>query len=152
MTHPRERPKTELERHYRALSLEERMRLALCEDLPDGYRELILRKEQWMHVRVYFARRVDLRPQEVEALLGDADHVIRLCIAKRHDLTSAQVACCVEDVDPNVRYFIARNPLLTDAQRQRLMVDGDPMVRRAAAKGPRAMEVRQRPGQARLVR
>lgn len=142
---------TELERQYKALSLEARMELALSATLPEAYRALMVR-EQWMHVKCYFARRVDLRPEEISALLGDQDHVIRLCIAKRADLDAAQIERCVGDRDPNVRYFIARHPALTADQRNRLLTDEDALVRRAAAKGPRPTQTRQRNGQAALVR
>lgn len=137
---------------YKLLSLDERMMLALYEALDAEQRRIILVEEQWMQVRVYFARRADLNGEEIEYLLDDQDHVIRLCLAKRDDLTPEQVARCVADRDPNVRYFIARNPLLTEAQRQHLMGDEDPLVRRAVGKGPRPVQYRQRDGQARLVR
>lgn len=144
-------PGVELERAYKALPLEERLQLALSPDLPAAYRTFMLR-EQWMVTKCYFARRLDLRPAEIEALLRDPDHVIRLCLAKRHDLSPAQVERCVNDRDPNVRYFIARNPLLSAAQRERLLRDPDPMVCRAATKGPRPLKTRCRPGQAELIR
>lgn len=137
---------------YKALSLEERLSLALREFLDDDVRQAILHAEQWMQVRVYFARRADLRPEEVALLLDDQDHVIRLCIAKRDDLSAEQVTRCVCDRDPNVRYFIARNPLLTPGQRAQLEKDVDPLVRRAAAKGPRPAKRSRRPGQAELIR
>lgn len=137
---------------YKALSLDERMALALREGLDAEQRRIILVEEQWMQVRVYFARRADLSGEEIEFLLDDQDHVIRLCLAKRGDLTAQQVERCVADRDPNVRYFIARNPLLTQAQRGRLAGDEDPLVRRAAGKGPRPVQYRQRNGQARLIR
>lgn len=142
---------SDLKREYKALPLDARMALALSDALPDAYRPLML-VEQWMHVKCYFARRLDLRPHEIAHLLDDQDHVIRLCIAKRPDLTPEQVERCVQDRDPNVRYFIARNPLLTAEQRARLTADEDDLVRRAAAKGPREPQTRQRPGQAVLVR
>lgn len=141
----------DLVREYKALPLDERMALALSDALPEAYRPLML-AEQWMHVKCYFARRLDLRPDEVARLLDDQDHVIRLCIAKRTDLIPGQVERCVHDRDPNVRYFIARSPLLTPEQRTRLAADEDELVRRAAAKGPREPQIRQRPGQAPLVR
>jgi len=140
-----------LEKTYKALPLSQRMELALSMALPDAYRPLML-EEQWMHVKCYFARRMDLRPGEITALLDDPDHVIRLCIAKRRDLSPEQVDRCVSDPDPNVRYFVARNPLLTGHQRERLLGDEDPLVRQAARKGPRPARTRQRPGQAELVR
>ncbi|MGA7801287.1 MAG: hypothetical protein WCC36_10800 [Gammaproteobacteria bacterium] len=127
------------------------MELALSLALPEEYRPLMV-KEQWMHVKCYFARRMDLRPREITALLDDPDHVIRLCIAKRHDLTPEQVARCVHDPDPNVRYFVARNPLLNDDQRRQLLGDEDGLVRQAARKGPRPARTRQRTGQAELIR
>lgn len=137
--------------HYKALSLGERMDLALSVALPAAYRPLLL-ADQWMQIKCYFARRLDLQPHEVAALLEDPDHVIRLCIAKRHDLSPAQVERCVVDRDPNVRYFIARNPLLDESQRQRLLNDGDELVRMAARKGPRELKIRHRPGQAEIIR
>ena len=140
------------ERSYKALSLQERLDLALRLELSDVERALILHREQWMQIRVYFARRLDLRSHEISILLDDADHVIRLCIAKRHDLTPKQVAQCVNDRDANVRYFIGRSPLLSEAQCAQLAADEDPIVRRAVAKGPRSLQTRQRPGQAELVR
>ncbi|MHB8253271.1 MAG: hypothetical protein ACYDEV_06120 [Acidiferrobacter sp.] len=140
------------ERAYKALPLEDRLQLALREQLSDRDRDLILHREQWMQVRCYFARRADLRPHEVAVLLNDQDHVIRLCIAKRRDLHPEQVARCVTDRDPNVRYFIARNVLLPADLRLNLQNDADPLVRRAAAKGPRAPRMAARPGQALLIR
>ncbi len=140
------------EKAYKALSLEERLTLALRQHLTDGERELILRREQWMQVRVYFARRADLRPHEIAFLLGDQDHVIRLCMAKRDDLTPEQITQCVTDRDPNVRYFIARNARLPEAALQQLLNDADPLVRRAAAKGPRPPRIEARPGRAAVVR
>jgi len=137
---------------YKALALDERMSLALRDNLDAEHRRIILREEQWMQVRVYFARRADLSNEEIEYLLDDQDHVIRLCIAKRDDLSAAQVERCVADRDPNVRYFIARNPLLDDVQRERLAGDEDPLVRRAVGKGARPVQYRQREGQARLIR
>ncbi len=142
---------TDLERQYKALSLEARMELALSATLPEAYRGFMLR-EQWMHVKCYFARRLDLRPEEISALLDDQDHVIRLCIAKRPDLSPAQIERCVGDRDPNVRYFVARHPALRADQRERLLADEDALVRRAAAKGPRPPQTRRRDGQATLVR
>lgn len=140
----------DIERQYKALGLEERMQLALSAQLASPYRALMLR-EQWMHIKCYFARRLDLTAHEVETLLDDQDHVIRLCIAKRGDLTPEQIARCVADRDPNVRYFIARHPKITATQRAQLLQDDDVLVRRSAAKGPRAPRIRQRPGQAPLV-
>lgn len=142
---------TDLAQHYKALALERRMELALTAELAEELRQLLLR-DQWLHVKCYFARRLDLRPHEVAQLLDDQDHVIRLCIAKRPDLAPEQIARCVADRDPNVRYFIARHPQLTAAQRERLREDADPLVRKAASKGPRAVQIRQRPGQAALIK
>lgn len=143
---------SEAEKAYKALPLEERLALALRQHLTEEERELILLREQWMQVRVYFARRADLRSHEIACLLADQDHVIRLCLAKRDDLTLEQIAQCVGDRDPNVRYFIARNPRLPEDSRQQLLNDADPLVRRAAAKGPRTVRIEARPGQAALVR
>lgn len=142
----------DVEKAYKALPLEERLALALRQHLTERERELILRSEQWMQVRVYFARRADLRPHEIAFLLADQDHVIRLCMAKRDDLTPEQIIQCVTDRDPNVRYFIARNARLPEAALQQLLNDIDPLVRRAAAKGPRVTRIEARPGQAALVR
>ena len=142
---------TDLTQHYKALALERRMELALAGELAEELRPLLL-QDQWMHVKCYFARRLDLRPHEVAALLDDQDHVIRLCIAKRPDLTPDQIARCVADRDPNVRYFIARHPGLTAAQRECLRQDMDPLVRKAAGKAPRVPQIRQRPGQAALIK
>ncbi len=137
---------------YKNLSLEDRLALALKTELTVAERDCILRHEQWMQVRCYFARRADLTAGEIAVLLDDQDHIIRLCIAKRPDLDASQVARCVRDRDPNVRYFIARNSLLETAQRQILLEDTDPLVRRAAAKGPRPARIEGRPGQAVLIR
>lgn len=145
-------PTPEQIRIYKARPLEDRLALALAEQLDDDTRQIILHEEQWMQVRCYFARRLDLRPQEINVLLNDSDHVIRLCIAKRHDLTAEQIEKCVGDRDPNVRHAIARHPALTEAQRNRLMADEDEIVRFAVQKGPKAFRTRQRPGQAMLVR
>lgn len=139
-------------RLYKALPLEERLALALNKDIDAIDRDNIVHREQWMQVRVYFARRLDLLPAEIEVFLNDQDHVIRLCIAKRSDLTPGQVAQCVADRDPNVRYFIARNMRLTSSQRELLLHDADPLVQRAATKGPRAPRITGRPGQALLIR
>lgn len=136
---------------YKQLDLQERMALAVAEPLDPAYRRFILR-DQWLQIRVYFARRADLSAAEIDLLGADDDHVIRLCIAKRDDLTAELVTKFVSDRDPNVRYFIARNPLITPAQRQQLLQDKDELVRQAAKKGPRAMTFRQRPGQAKLVK
>ena len=141
----------DLEKQYKDLPLEQRLALALSENLPDAYRPFMVR-EQWMVVKCYFARRVDFRPDEVRALIQDQDHVIRLCIAKRQDLNAELVEQCVNDRDPNVRYFIARNPLITAAQRQKLLNDGDELVSRVAKKGPREAQFRQRPGQTKLIK
>lgn len=143
---------SEAERAYKARPLEERLALALRQHLTEQERELILLREQWMQVRVYFARRADLRPHEIACLLADQDHVIRLCLAKRDDLTLKQIAQCAADRDPNVRYFIARNARLPEDLRKQLLNDADPLVRRAAAKGPRTVRIEARPGQAALVR
>lgn len=139
-------------RDYKGLPLEERLTLALREHLSLEERLLILRHEQWMQVRCYFARRADLVPDEIALLLEDQDHVIRLCVAKRPDLTSSQAARCARDHNPNVRYAIARNPALSDDLRKGLKADPDPLVRRAAAKGPRPPRITSRPGQAALIR
>lgn len=141
----------DLEQHYKALPLAERLDLALSETLPAAYRPFMVR-EQWMVIKCYFARRADLSPEEVAALIEDQDHVIRLCIAKRPDLTPAMVEKCVSDRDPNVRHAISRNALLDDAQRELLKHDEDPLVARAAAKGAKATQYRQRPGQTRVVK
>lgn len=141
----------ELEKQYKALPLEERLELALSENLPEAYRPFMVR-EQWMVVKCYFARREDLTLDEVNTLLDDQDHVIRLCLAKRQDLTPQMVERCVNDRDPNVRHAIARNPLITATQKQILLQDEDELVSRAAKKGPRAAQYRQREGQARLVK
>ena len=139
-------------RCYKLTPLADRLALALAEELDESRRQLILHHEQWMQVRCYFARRLDLRPAEIQELLNDADHVIRLCVAKRHDLSPEQIALCVADRDPNVRHAIARNPKLTVSQRSRLSADSDEIVRYAVTKGPRQLRTRQRPGQAVLVR
>lgn len=140
-----------LEKQYKALPLEERLELALSEELPDQYRPFMVH-EQWMVVKCYFSRRADLTLAEVNELLGDQDHVIRLCLAKRPDLTPQMVARCVNDPDPNVRHAIARNPLITDTQKQLLQQDEDELVSRAAKKAPRAAQYRQREGQTKLVK
>ncbi|MHB8454913.1 MAG: hypothetical protein ACYDDO_09500 [Acidiferrobacterales bacterium] len=139
------------EKQYRSLSLAERMELALSAELPEIFRPF-LASDQWLHVKCYFARRLDLRTNEIAQLLEDPDHVIRLCIAKRTDLSPEQVERCVGDPAANVRYFVARNPLVTEAQRNRLLADPDELVCRAARKGPREPRVRQRHGQVPLVR
>ncbi len=140
-----------LETQYKALPLEDRLNLALSDDLPEVYRPFMVR-EQWMVVKCYFARRADLSVEEVGALLADQDHVIRLCIAKRPDLTSEMVDLCVNDRDPNVRHAISRNPNITEAQRIQLRNDSDPLVAHAAAKPIKSVAFRQRPGQARLIK
>lgn len=145
-------PRTAKEKAYKALPLEDRLNLALRQDLTQEERDLILHKEQWMQVRVYFARRADLTASEIAVLLADQDHVIRLCMAKRPDLSPAQVRQCATDRDPNVRYFIARNALLPEDLRTLLQNDEDLLVRRAAAKGPRPPRIAARPGQAALIR
>jgi hypothetical protein len=142
---------SELEKTYKAIPLQERLDLALSPDLPAAYRPFMV-EEQWMVVKCYFARRADLEPHEVSALLNDQDHVIRLCIAKRPDLAPEMVERCVTDRDPNVRYFIARNALISAGQRARLEADEDPLVARAAKKGPKETQYRQRPGQAQLIK
>ncbi|QKT03689.1 hypothetical protein HUS23_07605 [Ectothiorhodospiraceae bacterium 2226] len=139
------------EQTYKALPIGERLELALSEDLPRAVRPFMVR-EQWMHVKCYFARRMDLTGAEVAALLEDDDYVIRLCIAKREDLTPEQIERCVSDREPNVRYAVARNRRLADEQRARLLQDEDPLVRRAAQKGPRAVRTRRRPGQVEVIR
>lgn len=140
-----------LEKQYKSLPLEERLELALSNDLPATYRPFMVR-EQWMVVKCYFARRADLTQDEVSALIEDQDHVIRLCLAKRQDLSPQVVTRCVNDRDPNVRYFIARNPLISEAQKQQLLQDEDPLVSRAAKKGPREAQYRQRAGQTTLIK
>jgi hypothetical protein len=136
---------------WRSLDLEARLRWALSPEIPTLYRHALAR-EQWVQTRCYFARRQDLRPEEVAHFANDDDYVIRLCIAKRPDLSPEQVAAFCIDRDPNVRYAIARNPLLSAAQRQLLLEDVDEVVRQAAAKGARPSQTRQRPGQASLYR
>ena len=136
---------------WRSLDLEARLRWALAPEIPETYRHA-LAHEQWMQTRCYFARRQDLRADEVAQFANDGDYVIRLCIAKRPDLSSAQVAAFCADRDPNVRYAIARNPLLSEAQRQTLLNDPDEVVQQAAAKGSRPSQTRQRQGQAALYR
>jgi hypothetical protein len=136
---------------YKALSLQERLTVALAPEVPDVYRQCLL-AEQWIQTRCYFARRLDLRPEEIELLVHDEDHIIRLCIAKRHDLSPAQIAHCVTDSDPNVRYAISRSPQLSEEQRQQLQRDPDPLVCKAASKPAKEFATRQRPGQAVLVR
>ncbi len=136
---------------YKALSLEGRLAVALTPELPEAYRQCIL-DDQWVQTRCYFARRLDLRPQEIEILLSDSDHIIRLCIAKRHDLNPEQIARCVGDSDPNVRYAISRSPQLSPQQQEQLRMDTDPLVRKAALKPAKELRTRQRPGQAVLVR
>ncbi len=140
-----------LEAQYKKLPLAHKLELALSENLPDDYRPFMLR-EQWMQTRCYFARRMDLQPQEIAVLATDDDHVIRLCIAKRPDLTAQQVEAFVHDRDPNVRHAIARNALLSPKQREHLLQDDDELVRRAAAKGAKDIKTRQREGQALLIR
>ncbi|WP_298167170.1 hypothetical protein [Acidithiobacillus sp.] len=135
---------------WRSLALAARLQWALSPELPEGYRSFLL-TEQWMQTRCYFARRADLRLEEVAVLAEDGDYVIRLCIAKRPDLTAEQVGGFCQDHDPNVRYAIARNPLLTQVQRTQLLADEDELVRQAAAKGPRPSKERCRPGQAPLL-
>lgn len=140
-----------LEQQYKSLPLKDKLELALSESLPEEYRPFMLR-EQWMQTRCYFARRYDLKAEEIASLAKDDDHIIRLCIAKRPDLTAEQVQAFVEDKDPNVRYSIARNKLLSDAQREQLKSDEDELVRKAVAKGPKEIKTRQRAGQAKLIR
>jgi hypothetical protein len=136
---------------WRKMSLDERLRWALSPELPESYRPWLL-VEQWVQTRCYFARRADLRAEEVAVLAEDGDYLIRLCIAKRPDLTAQQVSRFCVDRDPNVRYAIARNPLLTQVQREQLLGDEDELVRTAAAKAPRPSQKRCRPGQAPLLR
>lgn len=136
---------------YQALSTEDRKALALSDDLECGFRPFLVR-DQWSLVKIYFGRRVDLRPEEIAVLIDDPDQTVRITCARREDLTPEQVERCVRDRDPNLRYFIARNVLLDEAQRARLRVDVDPLVRKAAAKGPKRRGRRRRPGQAELIR
>jgi hypothetical protein len=138
--------------YYKNLALEDRLHLALRPELSPEARYCLLHIEQWLQVRCYFSRRLDLTAEEVAQLLDDADYVIRLSIAKRQDLTATQIARCVRDVDPNVRHAVARHPALTAADRQLLQQDSDPIVAQAAKKPPRPMQTRQRPAQAVLVR
>ncbi len=145
-------PSSEYIQHYKNLSLETRLQLALQPELSTDDRYCLLHIEQWLQVRCYFSRRLDLTAEEIAVLLNDADYVIRLSIAKRQDLTAAQIAHCVRDVDPNVRHAIARHLGVTTADRQQLQQDSDPVVAQAAKKPPRPMQTRQRPGQAILVR
>lgn len=152
MSEPSVTPTAEEICAYKARELDDRLALALAVEPDEVTRHLIVFEEQWMQVRCYFARRLDLRPAEVDAFLADDDHVIRLCVAKRQDLSAAQIARCVADRDPNVRHAIARHPELTEAQRAELADDEDEIVRQAVARGPRAMRTRQRPDQAELVR
>jgi hypothetical protein len=140
-----------LEKTYKALPLAERLDLALSDTLPVEYRPFMVH-EQWMVIKCYFARRADLTPDEVAALIEDQDHVIRLCIAKRPDLTPAMVEKCVKDRDPNVRHAISRNALASPAQRAQLQHDEDPLVARAASKSIKGTQYRQRPGQTRLIK
>ncbi len=112
------------------------MGLAFSSQLPDVFRPF-LASDQWVHVKCYFARRLDLRANEISQRLGDSYHVIRLCIAKRVDLSAEQVDRCVRDSAANVWHFIARNPLLTEGQRNRLLADPDELVCHAARKGSR---------------
>lgn len=136
---------------YKQIPIPERMELALSADLEPKWRHYIVR-DQHSQVKAYFSRRADLTQEEVAILLADPDQTVRLNCAKRDDLTAEQVERCVADRDPNLRYFIARNPLLTEAQRARLLADEDPLVVRAARKGPKARSVRQRPGQAEMIK
>lgn len=138
--------------NYKKLPLEERLHLALTPVLSAADRYCLLHIEQWLQVRCYFSRRLDLNAEEIAVLLNDADYVIRLSIAKRQDLTAAQIARCVRDVDPNVRHAIARHLGVTAADRELLQQDSDPVVAQAAKKSPRPAQTRQRPGQAILVR
>ncbi len=142
---------SDLEKQYKALPLAERLDLALAEELPAHYRPFMV-QEQWMVIKCYFARRSDLSPTEIAALIADQDHIIRLCIAKRPDFTEEMVTLCVNDRDPNVRHAISRNPKLKPAQREQLRHDVDPLVARAAAKGAKSTQYRQRPGQALLIK
>lgn len=141
----------DLSRDYKALSIPERLDLALSANLDEGWRPCLVR-DQHSQVKIYFSRRVDLSPDEVEILLGDPDQTVRLSCAKREDLSPEQVERCVRDRDPNIRYCIARNVLLTQAHRERLLQDSDELVARAARKGPKTRMTRRRPGQAELIR
>jgi len=141
----------DLEKKYKALPLKTRITMALSQTVPVNYR-LFLALDQWNVIRCYFSRRADLNKNEIAILIQDDDYVIRLSIAKRDDLTSVQVDLCVHDADPNVRHAIARNSLLTEAQKQTLLNDADDLIRRSARKGARAVQYRQREGQARLVK
>jgi hypothetical protein len=141
----------ELLKSYKRISIPERMDMALSADLDPKWRACIVR-DQHSQVKAYFSRRVDLTPEEVAVLLEDPDQTVRLNCAKREDLTPEQVERCVGDRDPNLRYFIARNPLLNDDQRRRLLADEDELVVRAARKGPKRRGVRQRPGQAEMIK
>lgn len=138
-------------RDYKALPIPDRLELALSADLDPHWRAHLVR-DQHSQVKIYFSRRMDLTPEEVELLLADPDQTVRLSCAKREDLNPNQVERCVRDRDPNIRYCIARNVLLTDAQREQLMQDPDELVARAAQKGPKTRGTRQRPGQAKLIR
>ena len=144
-------PVDELLRQYKRIPVPERTEMVLSAELADHWRPCIL-QDQDAQVKAYFARRVDLRPEEVASLLADPNQTVRLNCARRSDLSSDQVARCVSDRDPNLRYFIARSPQLTSHQRERLLADEDPLVRRAAAKGPKERGTRKRPGQADLIR
>ena len=141
----------ELLKEYKRIPVPERTEMVLSADLAERWRPCIL-YDQDAQVKAYFARRLDLRPPEVAALLADPNQTVRLNCARRSDLAPEQVERCVADRDPNLRYFIARSPQLTVEQRQRLLADDDPLVRRAAAKGPKERGTRKRPGQADLIR
>ncbi len=144
-------PECRLEKQYKALSLKERIDMALSRDVPENYR-MFLAVDQWSVIRCYFSRRADLLPDEISTMIEDDDYVIRLSIAKRDDLTPPQVEKCVVDADPNVRHAIARSVLLSGLQRDRLLSDKDDLIRRSAKKGPRKILFRQRDGQARLIK
>ncbi len=142
---------SDLSEAYKALSIPERLDLALSAILDPGWRPCLVR-DQHSQVKIYFSRRLDLGPDEVEVLLADPDQTVRLSCAKREDLSPEQVERCVRDRDPNIRYCIARNVLLTQEQRERLLQDADELVARAARKGPKTRGTRRRPGQAELIR
>lgn len=140
-----------ISQEYKVLSIPERLDLALSATLEARWRPYLVR-DQHSQVKIYFSRRLDLAPDEVEILLADADQTVRLSCAKREDLSPEQVERCVRDRDPNIRYCIARNVLLTETQRERLLQDSDELVARAARKGPKIRATRRRPGQAELIR
>ena len=53
---------------YKALSIPERLELALSEGLDPAWRAYLVR-DQHSQVKIYFSRRLDLRPEEVAILL-----------------------------------------------------------------------------------